>query len=31
VLQIARDHGDHEEPVENPWDTYSAPSPVLVA
>lgn len=31
VLQIARDHGEHEEPVETPWDFDAAPSPVLVA
>ena len=33
VLQIARDHGDHEEPADRPWDSYSAPSPspMLVA
>lgn len=30
VLQIARDHGDHEEPVDVPWDRDYAPSPMLV-
>lgn len=30
VLQIARDHGDHEEPADTPWDRDFAPSPMLL-